>query len=237
MSLRSAAAFLVLLLATLVPARAEPQEHYIQLNATVTIGADGTVQALEWQNETRLLKMIAARVEPAVRRWTFKPGQLDGVAAPTQTYLTLGFDGVVGADGSMQLRFLSAKTGARNKPALPDYPRAGFYAKATGIVVTIVHFDAQGVPSLRSYEYLGQEEYRDDFVEATKAAIKKSKIELERVGGQPVATTMRIPYVYCINTCPVLPKRENADYRDDTKPVALESAVQLISVSDPLQGS
>ena len=236
---RSAVAVLILLLA-LVPLHAKSRDFDIVLTAATTIAADGRVESLEWQGDTPAAKLIAPNVEPSVRRWTFRPGELDGVPTSTRTFLTLRFKGMAGADGSMQLQFVSAQTGARmGRPAIPAYPAQAVRAHANAAVVAIVHFDAQGKASLLSYEYQGNPGFRDDFVEATQAAVAKWKVDPELVGGRAVATSMRVPVIYCTGPkpCPKASPSGIANGLDDTNPVALDSAVKLLSARDPLSGS
>ena len=234
----SAVVFLILLSA-LFPAQAGPREFDIVLTAAATIGADGAMQSLEWQDKAPAVKLIAGRVEPVVRGWTFKPGELDGVPASTQTYLKLRFKGVAGEDGSMQLRFVSAQTGARMAPVdVPHYPVAAVRAHANGMVVAIVRFDERGKASLASYEYEGKDGFRDAFVRATQDAVVRWKVDPELVGGRAVATSMRVPVIYCTSPgpCPK-PRPTDGAGEGDTNPVALESAVKLLSAPDPLSGS
>ena len=234
------AALLGLLTPVCLAAPAPPQEPIdLRLSAAITVGADGTMQSLEWRNQLPVLKMIAERIEPAVRGWHFEPGRLDGTAAPTQTYLNVVFKGLPAPDGSMKLAFVSADTGAASPTmVVPEYPKRAITQNAayTADLFAIVDFDAQGVPSLRSYDYYGERRLRDEFVESTRAAVAKWKIELERVGGHPVATSMRIPFRYCIGGCPPLPREEADKGGDSERAVALDSAVKLLDARDPLAG-
>ncbi|HJW47489.1 MAG TPA: hypothetical protein VJ484_13525 [Lysobacter sp.] len=238
MSLKSVCACLVLLMVCATAGAKQPREVVIYLTAALSITADGTVQKLTWKDKAPGLKAIAERIEPSVRKWKFVPGTLNGVPTSTDTYLTIRIKALPVEDDLMRLQFLSAHTGAESLPVVPDFPDGAGRAGDLGAVVAIVDFDARGRPSLRSYEYAGLERSRNDFVAATRAAVKRWRVNLERVGGHPVGTSLRIPFKYCLWECPSLPETNGNDTEQhDTHAVALESAVRLLTVQDPFSGS
>jgi hypothetical protein len=137
----------------------------------------------------------------------------------------------------MALEFVSARTGAASpKMVAPTYPAGAARAGQQATVVAIVDFDERGKPSLRSFDFMGDRRYQDDFVESMQEAIARWKIDLERVGGHPVATSLRIPFVFCFAHCEPVPRDQRGQPIDTSRAVALDSAVKLLDARDPLGG-
>ena len=84
---RLALAVLLLLGAFVPVAHAGDGVVQVYLRAHVTIGADGSLRAIEWGRERSLPDAVRAKLEQRVRNWTFEPGRVDGVAAETETTL------------------------------------------------------------------------------------------------------------------------------------------------------
>jgi hypothetical protein len=107
----------------------------VWLTADVTVDAQGRIEALEWVQGEALEHLVAPRIEAKVRAWEFTPGAIDGVAAPTQTSLSVQVRAEALADGGLALKFLDAFTGPRVVSlTAPRYPkgaiRQGFDAQA-----------------------------------------------------------------------------------------------------------
>ena len=74
-------------------------------------------------------------------------------------------------------------------------------------------------------------ETRRDFMNATEHAFLQWRFTPERVGGRPLATKMRIPAKFCLDTCKRFrsDKDDEADPTQPGSPVALDSAVRLVT--------
>lgn len=210
-----------------------PRDVVIPLTAAVDIGIDGKIQTLEWLNDKPALKVVADTIEPQVRQWEFEPGTVNGAPAPTRSYLTVRVQAKPNDEGSLSLIVKDARTGMRSdKPVVPPYPNAGLSNGINAVVTAIVEFGVDGKGTIQSTDYITsapRQRYEKPFVEAVAKAIAAWRIAPEHVGGHPVAGTMRIPFVFCVDPtwCEKRTPRAKEDEGDGTTPVALTSATKL----------
>jgi len=210
----------------------------VGLRARVEISPDGGITALAWEKQAPHLQMISQAIESDVRTWKFTPGTVDGRPAATETHLSVIVQATEGTDGSMALSFVRASTGAGwVGVVVPNYPAQAARGNVDAKLVAIVDFDEHGKGAIRSYEYDssgGNPRMRKEFLASTEEAITAWKVEPERVAGRPLASSFRIPFVFCVSPrCPFgLDKtdRESVDGSDDKQPVALGSVAKLLTM-------
>lgn len=221
----------------LTPAGAAPKDAddvMLWVAAEVEISPEGTITALQWKDTREAMRLITARIEPAVRAWRFESGTVNGVPQPTITHLSLRLRAEQAGD-TVAIHVDHASTGAKSSLlAPPRYPLSAARANADAVIVADVAVAEDGTTTVESIDFRGNRPgYRRQFVEATEAAIAQWSFVPERVGGRPLATRMQIPVTFCITTMDCAhkypaPDGERPRPGPPGQPVALESAVRLI---------
>lgn len=230
-----------IVLAVSIPAMAKPKPKGfdIWLKADAEIAADGSVKALEWKDDRPAAKLVIAKIEPAIRRWAFVPGTVDGRPMHTQTQLSVQVLGEERDDGTLALKFGKASTGAAfKKLGPPRYPIGAVMAGVSALVVADVDVDVNGDVAIRSVTFTGSmgDRYRKEFVAATEVAIKTWTMKPEQVAGHPAPAHMSIPIDFCAEGtwCERRARAEQQSQRRGERgepgaPVALDSVVRLVT--------
>ena len=208
-----------------------PADVVVRLTAAVDLTVDGKVEAVEWLNEKPALKVITNAVTPHVRQWEFEPGTLNGAPAPTRTYLAVAIVASANDAGGLSLSVRSASTGMNlSNPVVPRYPTAGIVNGVNAVVTAIVDFDVDGKGIIRSTDYTAsvpRSHYSKHFLKAVNEAVGAWRVEPEKVGGHPVAGSVSIPFVFCVQGDWCARRRASAKDDDASMPVALDSATRL----------
>ena len=175
------------------PAVAAPAEaSNFNLTYALDLDRDGNITALT-PTASPDLPLIEAAVEAEVRRWTFRPANVDGAAVPTRTYLRLGIASP-GMDPA-QTRIVSAATGpALTSMTSPGYPAAALRQGDGGVVVLKLKIDAKG--AVRRVVAVSSSSSRRDFTEAAESAAGNWRFLPELADGKPVAGTVLIPVCF-----------------------------------------
>ena len=183
--------------ACVLPAHA--YDHELWLKAQVRIGTDGSVELLDWQKKGEAASLITERLEPMIRAWEFEPGKIDGVAAPTDTFLTLQVLGEELDDGSMNLSLGDVRTGAVLEALTPPrYPMRDARNGNSAHLVATLDISPDGRVTVADVKVEAVRTGTGErFVDSLKEVAVQWKPTLERVGGIPVATTMQIPVQFC----------------------------------------
>jgi hypothetical protein len=211
---------------------AEPlKEVIVPITAAIDINADGKVEALEWLDEKPALKVVMDAIAPHVRQWEFDPGSIDGAPAATHSYLTVSVRLTPNDTGSLSLSVRDARAGMRSdKPVVPRYPAVGLRDGINAVVTVVVDFDADGKGTIRAVDYTtnAKKHYKDHFMKAVNEAVAAWRVEPERVGGHPVAGSLRVPFVFCMSLEWCKKYGAGGEGHDEARaPVALNSAVKL----------
>jgi len=213
------------------PPSKAPQELVIPISAAIGIGIDGKLESIEWLNETPALNMVVDAIAPHVRRWEFEPGMINGVPAATRSFLRISILARANDEGVLSLTVQDAATGMRlDKPVIPRYPAEGIVNEINAVVTTVIDVDADGKASVRSAEYMAsmpRKRYGKFFLDAVSQAVAAWRIEPERVGGHPIAGSLRIPYVFCTKRCEEWETQRKIGKDQGNLPVALDSATKL----------
>lgn len=231
--------------ACVLPAHA--YDHELWLRAQVRIAADGHVETLEWQKKGEAAGLITGRLEPMIRAWEFEPGKIDGVPAPTDTFLTVQVLGEELDDGSMNLSLGDVRTGAVLETITPPrYPLREARNGNSAQLVATLEISAEGEVRAADVEVEASRQGSGAaFVDSLKDVVAEWKPSLERVGGVPVAATLRMPVQFCgpgdMRWCEEYNRERIERLRAKQVPtmpaadaIALESAVKLLT---PVRGN
>lgn len=176
----------------------------VWVKAAITIDPEGNVTALQWEGKPKpALAAVQAAVEPKVRRLEFEPGRVDGVAAETETTLSLKLVVLEHADNSWGIRIAEASTGAAAvEQGPPGYPLAQLRSGDEAEVVSEIEVDGDGRVTLLDATYRGSSKgkaSRKEFLDASAAAVNGWKYRVERVGGHSVVARMSVPIQFCLS--------------------------------------
>ncbi len=218
---------------------ADPQHFDFWRSAHLSIGADGKVSDLVFVKKKDGPDIVAQRLDPVVRKWTFEPGSVDGQRMPTETEVSLHLDAQSTADGGYAIKLLYAAVGpGRLSAAPPAYPRKELAEGAEAAVSLLVSIDAAGVPDKVLVENVignGSSQNRRDLAEVAGKAAKDWRFQPEKVGGHGVASWVRMPVEFCIDGAASQCARFNSQLAAKNgampadMPVALDSKVKLIT--------
>lgn len=174
------------------------------VKAAVTISPEGGITALRWDGTPKpVVASVQAGIEPKVRGLSFEPGRIDGVAAETETTLSLKLVLLERPDRSMGIRIAEASTGAAAlEMAPPSYPASQLMSGGEAEVVSEIEIGRDGGVTLLDASYRGnskRQSSRKEFLDSSIEAIRGWKYRVERVGGHPVAARMSIPIQFCLS--------------------------------------
>ncbi|QSX78703.1 energy transducer TonB [Agrilutibacter solisilvae] len=239
--------WVVLLLAAVcgASAAAESRPTDIWLLGSIGVDEQGGVTQLEWRDaRTPLHGLIAERITPRVRSWEFIPASIDGKPAPTQTGLAVHLQAQARADGSLDLRFVSARTGPMGlQTPPPGYPGDAARGGVSATVTVDVTVGADGTGSVKDMRFDGHQSrangYRKSFFATSTQALKTWVFQPEIVGGRSVPTIVSVPIVFCLSSActerevrkvSAVTQQEDALpshlYMADSSEVALKTKVQ-----------
>ena len=206
--------------------------------ANLDLDAEGAITGIEWPRMAAEAKPFTDHIEKIIREWEFVPGSVNGVPAATQTGLTLLLSMGENSEGSLTLAILEAHTGAVAESMVhPRYPANQARMNNSAIVTVVLDVDEGG--AVTEVEVVGyQSDYkspktREDFVAATRAAAMLWKFSPERVAGDGLASRVRIPFEFCMESqasCKHMHYREgNAEELDlpSGTAKALDSVVKI----------
>ncbi|RYD15102.1 MAG: hypothetical protein EOP90_09140 [Lysobacteraceae bacterium] len=200
------------------------QDLHLTHSWRVALDASGAVTQLE--SIDTLDPAVAAPLERAISGWSFEPGRIDGVAAPTETTLTLDLR-FVPADGDRYaIRIDDARTGGRvdaesSRRHFPRFPNQALKRGLFAMIVVKVDYDASGtVVAVEPQSELGLNA-SSSLEKATVAAVRQWAIQPERVGGRAVASSLMLPVCYSV----VAASQAPPDYACAFKPAGSNSPI------------
>lgn len=208
---------------------AAPKPVDLTMTWSVSLDASGAVTALAPTVQTNL--GIYQRLEPAIRKWRFTTGKINGKPAPAQTTLTVRIT-LEPVDGFYRVHVRDAGTGARYATMTPPkYPDGATMSQRGGAVMLEVHYDAAGnVTSAKPIDG-GLPKAGSDIEHAAVAAVKHWTFSPETIGGHGLAGVAHVPLCFSAH-----PGGENAcrwqvggaEVALDTQsPLAMNSVVHL----------
>ena len=212
----------------------------IVLRAYVDMDAGGRVTGMEWPRMDPKSKLLTDRLEAAIRRWEFEPGSVDGVPAATRTGLTLVVGAGRNAQGALTLSILKAYPGAvADKMVIPRYPMEQAKAGNKAALSLLLEVDEAGNvvnATVTEYRLTGRgsgqlAKARTAFENASRDAVMQWKFSPERVSGKALASRVRVPIDFCMDTSPCRPPSDKKDEVEaDTVDLPSGTAMALDSV-------
>jgi TonB family protein len=211
-------------------AQGTPKPVDLTLTWNVSLDASGAVTALSPTVQSN--RGIYQRLEPAVRKWHFTTGKVNGKPAASETTLTLNIT-LAPVDGFYRVHVRAFGTGARYATMTePKYPDEAVTSKRGGAVMLEVHYDAAGkVTSAKAIDG-GLPKAGADIDHAAVVAVKQWTFTPETVGGHGLAGVAHVPLCFSAHaggpddTCRW--HVGGADVPLDTKsPIAMNPVVRL----------
>lgn len=200
----------------------------LTMSWSMVLDADGAITSLQPVEDVNAA--LYQRLEPAIRKWHFTSGKVDGKPAPAETTLTVNIT-MEPVEGGYRVRLRHAGTGARYaKMTAPKYPDGALMSHRGGAVLLIVHYDADGQVTDAAPIDGGLPKPGADIERAAVVALRHWTFTPERIAGHGVAGAVKVPL--CFNAPPA---RDNCRWTDAggdapieaDHPLALDSVVRL----------
>jgi hypothetical protein len=172
---------------------ASPQAEVVQAIWQLTLDAKGGVKDVVARSSE--MPKLYSKLEPVIRTWKFKPGQVDGQAAETRTYLNLHLR-LETKGNEVDVRVLNASTGGSyGHVTRPVFPDSASWAHKEGGVMLRIHYDESGkVTSAEPYET--DQRPDDRFVQAARSSVMSWTFSPETVDGHGIASDVLVPICY-----------------------------------------
>lgn len=196
------------------------------LNAVLAVEVDVNGRAISIEPASKPALGLIDFLRPAVAKWEFEPGRIDGVAVATRTSVIVSLEArELGED--YELRIINARTGPRHDATVPPrYPADALRRGEVGEVLVRVEVSAEGMPTSVAVERSTAGKRLES---AALTAVKKWTFVPESVGGHPVPATVFTPVNFCIErACRPLPPSPDSDTTDDSPRLVGEPAVKLL---------
>ncbi len=187
------------------PAQPEkPKELSTTMRWTLSLDADGRVASLHIQGES--IDALRGKLETAIRRWEFEPGQVDGKPSATDTTLVVELALVPSTDGSeYAARITSARTGGSVADAsvAPRFPAASLSNllnrkdSFNAVVVVRVRYDAAGKVIAIDPE-AGTPVQDGPLLASVRKAVKQWTYQPELIAGIGVPGAVLVPVCFTV---------------------------------------
>ena len=218
---------------TIASAEGTPRQFDLWLTADITIAKDGSVTHLAWKDARPAAKLITDRITPAVNRWEFSPGSVNGQPEESRSSLIVGLHATENADGSVALRFIRATTGPSLVPAKePEYPREAMMDSVSAEVMMSMTVHPDGTSTVQDIQFVGSNGSRDQkqFLGAVGKWAAAQAFVPEQVAGNAVQTRVRIPIEFCVDWSSWCSQRHASPASDAlprNQPAAIDSAIAI----------
>ena len=189
-------AAMLLLTCALAAHAAEKREQTYRVGADVD--AKGHITAT--QVDPDVPASIAAVLTSAAKQWQFVPATLNGRPVPAHTFITAKLQALPNASGQYDLRISFMGNGPRlDNRAPPRYPEDAIRRRQAAFLI----LDATVQPNGHLTDMKVSNKFADwpvlpSFKVAVLTAAKQWHAIPEQVDGQPVATQLRIPFIFTI---------------------------------------
>lgn len=236
----------LLALACVLPVHAaEVRAKVFQVGANVD--AQGKVTATQF--DAAVPAGIANVLTAAMKQWRFVPARLNGQAVAAHTFVRVRLKATPDAQGQYALRISFVSNGPRlDREVGPRYPADAIRSRETATLLLEATVQADGhLSDLNVSGKSSSPRTMREFKKNVLEAARQWRYTPETVDGQAVATRMRIPFHFELNSWPPskTPAPAAAD-DDDAQPgdplthdqdVALDSPLQPQSVATIVSGS
>ncbi|MBS0193943.1 MAG: TonB family protein [Proteobacteria bacterium] len=170
-------------------------------NAHLSLDANGKVLAIAFTDAKPGFAKLDARLEPVIRQWAFAPGMVDGQPMPTETNLGIQLEATPDGHGEYAISLLDAWTGVGFIDAKPpEYPFRALELDCEGIVTLTMNIAASGSPTDIKVENNNSSCAKKDFELAAIAGAGHWRFAVEKVAGQPVMDSVRVPVEFCMSS-------------------------------------
>ncbi|MBT2144006.1 MULTISPECIES: energy transducer TonB [unclassified Rhodanobacter] len=190
-------AAMLLLACSLTAYAAEKREQTYRVGADVD--AKGHITAT--QVDPNVPASIAAVLNSAVKQWQFVPATLSGRPVPAHTFIRTKLQALPNASGQYDLRISFMGNGPRlDNRTPPRYPADALSRRQAAFLI----LDATVQPNGHLTDMKVSNKFADwpvppSFKVAVLAAAKQWHAIPEQVDGQPVATQLRIPFIFTVD--------------------------------------
>lgn len=214
-------------LAAPLPAVASDTEWSGYKWATVDVDDSGRIVAIDL--EPTLSPAFEAAMRHEISTWAFEPARIDGATVASRTHLGVYMRARDGGAGRADVELVSINNGPRPvAKAGMRYPSDALRRSIQGTVMLTFTVAPDGSVA----QIVADEDSHPMLRRAAIRGIRAWRFEPEQVAGQPVATRIRAPVVFCLlpepQPCPVA-VRSNAGMpaRHPDELTALDSPLQL----------
>lgn len=226
-------------------AASEPKpDELVVFSSNARVEVDATGNVVDVQEDPALPAAIGQALDANVRGWKFKPPVRDGVPVGGVTYVRLGACAAPIESGGYHLAFQYEGNGPLKLDfPVPRYPMEALKARAEGDFVVTYRVNADGTAAVETIE--GPRSDLEHFKHGLHAWVASFRHEPELVGGQAVATRIRIPVEFNLDigssdrkgTRPKSPSCQIALGRaaDSDRAVALDSPFRRVAVVEDHQ--
>ncbi|MGN2253365.1 energy transducer TonB [Frateuria sp. GZRe12] len=159
------------------------------------VDAEGKVSSVLLPPEVPSVLVAAAR--ETISHWRFKPPVRDGRAVTARTWATTVLQVVPQPSGDYRLRVVFQSNGPGMACPAPRYPVEAAVGGSQGNLV--MEATAQPDGSLADIEMVSHQlkrAYTSAFEKSVRTALAQCQVSPELVDGKPVATRMRLPFVF-----------------------------------------
>jgi hypothetical protein len=190
-------AAMLLLACSLTVRAAEKREQTYKVGADVD--AQGHITAT--QVDPDVPASIAAVLSAAVKRWQFTPAKLNGRPVPAHTFITAKLQASPNTSGQYNLHISFIGNGPRlDNRTPPQYPADALSRRQAAFLI----LDASVQPNGHLTDMKVSNKFEDwpvlpSFKVAVLTAAKQWHAIPEQVDGQPVATQLRMSFIFTIS--------------------------------------
>lgn len=206
-----------MLVAALLALPAFAGEPDVQLERTVgghiEIAPDGSVSDFSLDSAMSLPEVTAALREQ-IGNWRFEPILVDGKPVVAEASMSVGLVLVPLGDDRLAFRIDRVAFGSPRRTAEmvpPRYPKSALRQRVSGKVTLVLKLDAGGVVERVHVERVDlerntqsdtrKEHWREVFAAAATRAARGWRFEAgAQAGGEPLASSIRVPVEFVINT-------------------------------------
>ena len=180
--------------ASMVVEAKPPTSMTVDMTWNFEVDADGHVTRLDTSDKR--VPSLHDRLEKEIRGWHFRPGQVNGQPATTESKLYVSLDLESKGGDMYAVRVAGVSTGGGyDKIVTPNYPETALAARRQGVVVLKVRYAENGrVISVVPYEDGPQADA--SLVRAAIGAVKKWTFEPEIVDGHPMMNDVLVPVCF-----------------------------------------
>jgi hypothetical protein len=208
----------------------------------VFVDTAGKVERFEFAQPETISQSINDFLTPNIQQTVFEPATINGQAATSELLMSAIFQvRAIEASEQRELRFITLeKTFASMKShGTPNYPDSMLRQAISAYVLVSTEIGSDGRPIADSIALVDSPSLSDTqriraFFREAKRALLTTEFELtEKVNSKPVGGVLRVPYVFCINTCDLIQAEVARIRARETITPTPQSGIGLANVKSP----